>query len=89
MTASRFRIEGRVQGVGFRAWTLRRALARGLSGWVRNERDGSVSVLAAGPAEQVAAFAAELALGPAAARVEGVSEERAEPPPTATGFRVV
>ena len=39
---------GRVQGVGYRNWTERQALARGLHGWVRNRRDGTVEAVFAG-----------------------------------------
>ncbi len=52
-TVARVRIEGRVQGVWFRAWTVDEARARGLSGWVRNRRDGSVEALFAGPEELI------------------------------------
>ncbi len=48
--ALRARITGRVQGVAFRAWTRSEAKQRGLSGWVRNESDGSVRALFIGPA---------------------------------------
>ena len=41
-------IRGRVQGVGFRAWTEYTALERGLEGWVRNRRDGAVEAVFAG-----------------------------------------
>ncbi len=51
--AVRVRIEGRVQGVWFRAWTVEEARARGLRGWVRNRRDGTVEALFAGPEETV------------------------------------
>lgn len=51
--AIRLVIEGRVQGVGYRAWTAREASARGLDGWVRNRRDGSVEALFAGDADTV------------------------------------
>ncbi|MBL0058119.1 MAG: acylphosphatase [Elusimicrobia bacterium] len=47
----RWRFDGRVQGVGFRAFCEEAALARGVRGWVRNEFDGSVSVEAEGNAE--------------------------------------
>jgi acylphosphatase len=47
------RIEGRVQGVGFRVWTLHEAQALGLVGWVRNEADGSVTARLEGPQESV------------------------------------
>lgn len=47
------RISGRVQGVGFRIWAKRQAERLGLNGWVRNERDGSVSSLISGPDEAV------------------------------------
>ena len=49
-TALRVVIEGRVQGVWFRAWTVEAASGRGLDGWVRNRRDGTVEALFAGPA---------------------------------------
>ena len=52
--AVRVRIEGSVQGVGFRYWTERVATELGLAGWVRNRRDGSVEALFCGPAEDVA-----------------------------------
>ena len=50
----RVRIEGGVQGVGYRYWTERVAGELGLTGWVRNRRDGSVEALFAGPADDVA-----------------------------------
>ena len=46
---------GRVQGVGYRAWTEREAQARGLQGWVRNRHDGTVEAVFAGPADAVRA----------------------------------
>ena len=49
----RVQITGRVQGVGFRAWTRSRSRAFGLAGWVRNEPDGSVSALIQGETEKV------------------------------------
>ena len=51
--AKNVRITGRVQGVWFRGWTQETALDRGVRGWVRNDPDGSVSVLLIGPAEAV------------------------------------
>lgn len=72
MPRARFRITGRVQGVGFRWWTLQQAGALGLAGTVRNCRDGSVEVEVAGPAEAVASLRRRLAVGPAGARVANV-----------------
>jgi acylphosphatase len=80
------RIEGRVQGVWFRAWTHEQAEARGLSGWVRNCRDGSVEALFAGPIDQVRDMIAACHDGPKAARVLTVHETLASPP-NAPGFR--
>ena len=57
-------IRGRVQGVGFRAWTELTALERGLEGWVRNRRDGSVEALFVGSADAVAAMVAACRHGP-------------------------
>ena len=56
-------IRGRVQQVGFRAWTEDTALEHGLEGWVRNRRDGAVEAVFAGPAEAVAG--GSLPAGPA------------------------
>lgn len=66
------RITGRVQGVSFRAWALDEARELGLTGWVRNERDGSVSALLSGPDEAVSAMIERLHTGPPAARVTDV-----------------
>jgi acylphosphatase len=82
------RIEGRVQGVWFRAWTQERAVALGLSGWVRNRRDGTVEALFAGPEAAVVAMLAACRHGPPAARVARVAEAPAEPPAEA-GFRTL
>jgi acylphosphatase len=68
-------IRGRVQGVGYRAWVECQARGRGLKGWVRNRRDGSVEALFAGPAAVVAEMAASCRRGPSSARVDGFTEE--------------
>lgn len=71
------RIEGRVQGVGYRIWTQRTAVARGLLGWVRNRRDGSVEAVFQGPDADVAAMLRACEDGPdgaAVTRVEVLAE---------------
>lgn len=82
----RARIEGAVQGVGFRDWTRREAEARGLDGWVRNRSDGSVEAVFAGPSDVVNDMLAACRQGPASARVKRVDAAGAgEPKP---GFAV-
>ena len=76
--AARFRIEGRVQGVGFRWWTVAEAGLLGLDGWARNRADGSVEVLAIGEPAAVAALEQACASGPAAAQVTAVRRTPAE-----------
>lgn len=71
----RFVVTGRVQGVGFRFWTVRRAQSLALSGTVRNRRDGRVEVEVEGPANAVARFRELLARGPEMAIVRMVAEE--------------
>ncbi len=66
-------VEGRVQGVGFRAATVRQAHQLGLGGWVRNLPDGRVEVLIQGERAAVDRMLSWLLQGPPAARVAGVS----------------
>lgn len=76
-------ISGRVQGVGYRAWTSAEARRRGLQGWVRNRRDGRVEAVFHGPAEVVNAMLEACGRGPMLARVTGIhpgNEEAVTPP---------
>jgi acylphosphatase len=68
----RVRIEGGVQGVGYRYWAERVAGQLGLTGWVRNRRDGSVEALFAGPADDVAQMLERCKDGPRSAHVTAV-----------------
>ena len=70
-------VRGRVQGVGFRAWTEYTALERGLEGWVRNRRDGAVEAVFAGPPEAVDAMIADCQMGPGGARVDNLDQREA------------
>ena len=64
---------GRVQGVGFRYFVLREAMALGLTGWVANTPSGAVRCVAEGPRESLQALEDRLHDGPASALVERVS----------------
>ena len=86
--AVRVRISGHVQGVYFRAWARGEAERLGLDGWVRNEADGSVAALLAGPRANVDAMIARLHQGPPAAVVSGVIVEEADPADVAAGFSI-
>ena len=77
--AVRATVSGRVQGVGFREATVRRARELGVLGWVRNAEDGSVAVHAEGDEEAVEALVAFLRVGPRGAAVSGVEVERVKP----------
>jgi len=74
------RIEGEVQGVGFRDFAIREANARRLKGWVRNRSDGSLEALAHGPRTVVESFITACITGPRGARVTAFNLEKAEPP---------
>jgi acylphosphatase len=69
------KIYGEVQGVGYRSWTLRRARKLGLTGFVRNEPDGSVLIVAEGEEEDIKKLINECRRGPPLARVERVEVE--------------
>jgi acylphosphatase len=76
------RIRGKVQGVWYRAWTVEAATARGLRGWVRNRRDGSVEAFFAGDTAVIEEMIALCRIGPPLARVDSIaSEATAEEPP--------
>jgi acylphosphatase len=79
-------ISGRVQGVGFRYATRRRAQSAGLDGWVRNNADGTVEAVFEGEREQVDALVAWCRRGPSGARVDDVRVEL-EAPSGERGFR--
>jgi acylphosphatase len=79
------RITGRVQGVWYRGWAGDEAILRGLRGWVRNRRDGSVEALFFGSSVAVQDMIDACRNGPPAAEVQSVEAEAAEAPECA-GF---
>ena len=81
-------ITGRVQGVGYRAWTADEAERHGLAGWVRNRRDGSVEAVFAGDATAVETMLMACREGPPAALVSNVQVSEAREPVVA-GFLVL
>ncbi|MDX8524641.1 acylphosphatase [Mesorhizobium sp. MSK_1335] len=86
--AVRARVSGTVQGVSYRIWTRDEAIRLGLTGWVRNESDGSVSALIAGADAAVAAMIERLWQGPRGALVSNVEiEETTDEAPV--DFRIV
>lgn len=86
--AKRVRIEGLVQGVGYRAWLEREAVRHGLTGWVRNRRDGGVEAVLAGPEAHVDLVVARCHDGPRSARVDMVKVLPETDPPS-HGFSVL
>ena len=82
------RIEGRVQGVYYRAWTYETARSLGLDGTVRNCPDGSVEAVFSGPAAKVEEMLRLCHEGPPDARVTkvGITGEGGA---VASGFRVL
>ncbi len=80
-------IDGRVQGVGFRASCARRAVDAGLAGWVRNLPDGRVEAVFEGPAPAVDAVVEWCRQGPPLARVTRITSDN-EPAVSERGFTV-
>jgi len=81
-------VRGRVQGVGFRWFVEREAHMLGIAGWVRNNHDGSVEVLAQGTRDQLSGLRSRLREGPRAARVDEVAEAEAQPVAGLSSFRI-
>ncbi len=86
-TAVHVVVEGRVQGVGFRAWVEREAKTRNLGGWVRNRADGSVEAVFAGDAALVRNMVEACHRGPRLASVQAVGTA-IHPDQDWTGFAV-
>lgn len=87
--ARRYRVTGRVQGVGFRAATSGKARELGLSGWVGNCPDGAVELVAAGPENAMVSLRTWLNHGPSMARVDGIHETDAPGDDLPSPFSVV
>ena len=81
------RVTGRVQGVGFRYLAAKRARSLRLAGWIRNERDGSVSAAFEGSREAVESMLAWCRRGPAGGSVNGL-EVSWEGPTGASSFEI-
>jgi acylphosphatase len=86
--ARRYIVRGRVQGVGFRWFVEREAHILGIAGWVRNNADGSVEVLAQGSRDQLSGLHSRLREGPRAARVDAVEESEVRAATGITSFRI-
>jgi acylphosphatase len=72
---ARLLISGRVQGVGYRDWAIDTGLRLGLTGWVRNRRDGAVEALIVGEEDAVGQMIEACRRGPPMARVDEIDVE--------------
>jgi acylphosphatase len=81
-------VRGRVQGVGFRYYVVEKAVALGLRGYARNERNGGVEVLAQGPRPTLEQLLSLLWKGPSAAHVSEVHSTWGQPTEYLSGFHV-
>jgi len=88
MIRAHITVEGRVQGVGFRANTNRMANQLGLKGWVRNLRDGKVEIIAEGEPELVDRLIQWCHRGPTSAYVSKVSVEKTDALGEFRGFSI-
>jgi acylphosphatase len=87
LARARVKVSGRVQGVFFRASAATEAATRGLSGWVRNEPDGSVAAVFQGPRDMVDELIEWCRIGPPAARVRDVQVAWEAPVSGETAFQ--
>lgn len=83
------RVHGKVQGVGYRMWARREAIGLGLVGWVRNERDGTVTASIAGADAAVSTMIERLRQGPRGASVSRVEIEEFELLDAPIDFRII
>ncbi len=83
----RVSIYGRVQGVGYRAWTEQRARQLGIDGWVRNRLDGSVEAVFSADDSLLDRMLTDCQAGPSVAKVDRMVEQSCDAPET--GFRIL
>ena len=88
LVGRRYIVKGRVQRVGFRFFVEHAAQREGIQGYVRNQHDGSVEIVAEGNAEALQRFEMAVRRGPAGARVDDVDTIEVEPSSRFAGFRV-
>lgn len=81
-------VHGRVQGVGYRAFAAREAQTVGLLGWVKNEPDGTVRIVAEGPRAVLERYLDAIHVGPSFARVARIDETWTAPQDLHGGFEV-
>ena len=84
----RYIVKGRVQRVGFRFFVEDAAQREGIRGYVRNQHDGSVEIVAEGDVEALQRFEMAVRRGPSGARVDDVDTIEVEPSSRFAGFRV-
>ena len=89
LVGRRYIVKGRVQRVGFRFFVEDAAQREGIQGYVRNQHDGSVEIVAEGDAEALQRFEMAVRRGPAGARVDDVDTIEVEPSSRFSGFRVM
>ena len=89
MTRLHFVVHGRVQGIGYRWFVVEKAAALSLTGWVRNNPDGTVEAEAEGSAEDVARFAEALKSGHPYARVTRIAAAERPAKGGAGAFEIV
>jgi acylphosphatase len=89
LVGRRYIVKGRVQRVGFRFFAEHAAQREGIQGYVRNQHDGSVEIVAEGDAEALQRFEMAVRRGPAGARVDDVDTIEVEPSSRFSGFRVM
>ncbi len=81
-------LSGRVQGVGYRAWTQKTARVLSLSGWVRNLADGTVQARFVGPRATIEQMLSRCAEGPTHAAVDRIETAWGTPEPL-SGFEIL
>lgn len=84
----KIRVSGRVQGVFFRSNTKEKALELGLSGWVKNEPNGDVLILAEGPEQKIFELIEWAKEGPELSIVDNISHEWIEPTGEFSSFSI-